>query len=110
MPRVRRFFTATLAIPLLFTGLAITATTAPSQAAPIAEPAAAAAAAAVPASVLQTVLFNKGDYGYGCYRIPAIVRTNDGDLLAFAEARRTWCADAQEIDLVMRKSIDNGAN
>ncbi|HEY0472743.1 MAG TPA: sialidase family protein [Kribbella sp.] len=56
----------------------------------------------------QTVLFDKGGAGYGCYRIPAIVRTKAGTLLAFAEARRTWCADSQEIDLVMRRSVDNG--
>jgi sialidase-1 len=54
------------------------------------------------------VLFNKGDAGYGCYRIPAIVKTKAGTLLAFAEARRTWCADSQEIDLVMRRSDDDG--
>ena len=62
------------------------------------------------AAVTTTVLFNKGDYGYGCYRIPAIVRAGNGDLLAFAEARRTWCADSQEIDLVMRRSTDNGVS
>jgi len=97
MPRVLRLLAATLAIPLLITGLS---TVAPSQAAPIAEPAA----------VTQTVLFNKGDYGYGCYRIPAIVRAGNGDLLAFAEARRAWCADSQEIDLVMRRSTNNGVS
>ncbi len=61
-----------------------------------------------PAAITQTVLFNKGDAGYGCYRIPAIVRTKAGTLLAFAEARRAWCADSQEIDLVMRRSDDDG--
>lgn len=60
------------------------------------------------AAVTQTVLFNKGDAGYGCYRIPAIVKTKTGALLAFAEARRAWCADSQEIDLVMRRSDDDG--
>ncbi|MFG1817432.1 exo-alpha-sialidase [Kribbella sp. NPDC049174] len=61
-----------------------------------------------PAAITQTVLFNKGDAGYGCYRIPAIVRTKSGALLAFAEARRAWCGDSQEIDLVMRRSDDDG--
>ena len=60
------------------------------------------------AAITQTVLFNKGDAGYGCYRIPAIVKTKAGTLLAFAEARRAWCADSQEIDLVMRRSEDDG--
>lgn len=60
------------------------------------------------AAVTTTVLFDKGDAGYGCYRIPAIVKTKAGTLLAFAEARRAWCADSQEIDLVMRRSDDDG--
>ena len=60
------------------------------------------------AAVTQTVLFDKGDAGYGCYRIPAIVKTKAGTLLAFAEARRSYCADSQEIDLVMRRSEDDG--
>ncbi|MFF0264163.1 exo-alpha-sialidase [Kribbella sp. NPDC004536] len=60
------------------------------------------------AAVTTTVLFNKGDAGYGCYRIPAIVKTTTGALLAFAEARRSWCADSQEIDLVVRRSDDDG--
>ncbi|MFI5697052.1 exo-alpha-sialidase [Kribbella sp. NPDC051586] len=60
------------------------------------------------AAITQTVLFDKGDAGYGCYRIPAIVKTKAGTLLAFAEARRTWCADSQEIDLVLRRSEDDG--
>ena len=54
------------------------------------------------------MLFDKGDAGFGCYRIPAIVKTKAGTLLAFAEARRAWCADSQEIDLVMRRSEDDG--
>lgn len=62
----------------------------------------------VQAAITQTVLFNKGDAGYGCYRIPAIVKTKAGTLLAFAEARRAWCADSQEIDLVLRRSEDDG--
>lgn len=60
------------------------------------------------AAVVQSVLFEKGGAGYGCYRIPAIVRTKLGTLLAFAEARRTWCGDSQEIDLVVRRSEDDG--
>ncbi|WP_410784884.1 exo-alpha-sialidase [Kribbella sp. C-35] len=60
------------------------------------------------AAVTQTVLFDKGDAGFGCYRIPAIVKTKAGTLLAFAEARRAWCADSQEIDLVLRRSEDDG--
>ncbi|WP_433160983.1 exo-alpha-sialidase [Kribbella sp. CA-247076] len=73
-----------------------------------ARPAVDAGQDAEPAAITQTVLFNKGDAGYGCYRIPAIVRTKSGALLAFAEARRAWCGDSQEIDLVMKRSDDDG--
>ncbi|GAA0618715.1 laminin G [Kribbella sandramycini] len=71
-------------------------------------PAVSAEADLQPAAITQTVLFNKGDAGYGCYRIPAIVKTKTGALLAFAEARRTWCDDSQEIDLVLKRSDDDG--
>ncbi|MEV4754722.1 sialidase family protein [Micromonospora sp. NPDC049559] len=60
------------------------------------------------AAITQQVLFRKGTFGYGCYRIPAIVRTNANTLLAFAEARVSYCGDAGHIDLVMRRSTDNG--
>lgn len=92
MPRFRRLVFPTLALALLSTVLLST----PDQTPPAA------------AAVTQTVLFDKGNAGYGCYRIPAIVRTKTGTLLAFAEARRTWCGDSQEIDLVMRRSEDDG--
>jgi sialidase-1 len=89
MARFRR-----LLIPLLLLGAGLVAV--PQQTQP------------ADAAVTQTVLFDKGFAGYGCYRIPAIVRTKLGTLLAFAEARRTWCADSQEIDLVVRRSEDDG--
>lgn len=53
-------------------------------------------------------LFVEGDAGYAGYRIPAIVRSADGALLAFAEARRNDKHDAGDIDLVMRRSTDGG--
>ncbi|WP_162907362.1 sialidase family protein [Allorhizocola rhizosphaerae] len=58
-----------------------------------------------------TTLFNRGEFGAVCYRIPALLRTKEGTLLAFAEKRisgATWCNDSGHIDLVMRRSIDNG--
>lgn len=54
------------------------------------------------------VVFANGDNGYACFRIPALVRAADGTLLAFAEARRLSSADKGDIDLVMRRSNDNG--
>ena len=53
-------------------------------------------------------LFKKGDAGYACFRIPAIVVAKDGSVLAFCEARKNGCSDTGNIDLVMRKSTDNG--
>lgn len=53
-------------------------------------------------------LFKSGEDGYKCYRIPTIVITNKGTLLAFAEARKNGCGDAGDIDLVVRRSFDGG--
>src|SRR5688572_1473593 len=53
-------------------------------------------------------LFKAGDDGYACYRIPAIVTTTKGTVLAFAEARKNNCGDAGDIDLVVKRSSDNG--
>jgi sialidase-1 len=53
-------------------------------------------------------IFSNGTNGYSCYRIPAIVRTKNGTLLAFAEARKKNCKDEGDIDLVLKRSSDNG--
>lgn len=53
-------------------------------------------------------LFKAGEDDYKCYRIPAIVTTTKGTLLAFAEARKNNCGDAGNIDLVVKRSIDGG--
>ncbi len=53
-------------------------------------------------------LFKQGDDGYACYRIPAVVTTNSGVILAFCEARKSGCSDTGDIDLVMKKSVDSG--
>lgn len=54
------------------------------------------------------ILFQKGDAGYACFRIPAMVLTQQESVLAFAEARRNGCSDTGDIDLVMRRSTDGG--
>ncbi|MEV0274308.1 sialidase family protein [Hamadaea sp. NPDC050747] len=46
--------------------------------------------------------------GYFCYRIPAIVKAANGDLLAFAEGRINNCDDRGNIDLVLKRSHDGG--
>ncbi|MFC0673288.1 sialidase family protein [Brachybacterium hainanense] len=66
-----------------------------------------------PAHTDGVTVFDKGEDGFECFRIPAIVRAPDGSLLAFAEARRGsesagYCYDDGSIDLVMRRSTDGG--
>ncbi|MFJ4555045.1 exo-alpha-sialidase [Streptomyces massasporeus] len=57
----------------------------------------------------QQVLFKASqDPGYACFRIPAIVRTTSGALLAFAEGRVLNCGDAADIDIVVKRSTDGG--
>ncbi|MDH3244563.1 MAG: glycoside hydrolase [Saprospiraceae bacterium] len=53
-------------------------------------------------------VFVSGDEGYMCFRIPAIVKATNGDLLAFAEGRKQGCSDTGDIDLVMKRSNDGG--
>ncbi|MDD3788827.1 MAG: sialidase family protein [Petrimonas sp.] len=53
-------------------------------------------------------VFEKNTDGYACYRIPAIITTQKGSILAFAEARKTSCSDTGDIDLVMKRSTDGG--
>jgi len=53
-------------------------------------------------------LFKSGDSDYACFRIPAVVTTNSGTILAFCEARKKSCSDTGNIDLVMKSSKDNG--
>jgi sialidase-1 len=49
-----------------------------------------------------------GEGGYQAYRIPSVIATTRGTLLAFAEARRTGTGDAGDIDLVVKRSHDRG--
>ena len=70
--------------------------------------AAAAASARAPPALVD--VFRRGDGGYFCFRIPAMVAPSPGKLLLFAEARRGGCADADPIDLVSRASSDGGVS
>jgi sialidase-1 len=53
-------------------------------------------------------IFKRRSEGYFCFRIPAIVKTKEGTLLAFAEARKNNCSDEDDIDLVLKRSTDGG--
>lgn len=54
-------------------------------------------------------LFENGQGAYACYRIPAIIKSSDGSLLAFAEGRTNNCADFGDVDILLRRSSDGGA-
>lgn len=56
----------------------------------------------------ESVVFKAGEEGYDTYRIPALVSAPDGTLLAFAEGRRNGAGDAGNIDLIMKRSTDDG--
>ncbi len=56
----------------------------------------------------QTELFRSGEDGYNTYRIPAIVTTKDGTLLAFCEGRKDHGGDAGDIDILVKRSEDGG--
>lgn len=63
-----------------------------------------------PLSALPLVdVFRAGEGGYHTFRIPALVRARNGDLLALAEGRKTSASDTGDIDLVLRRSRDGGA-
>ncbi|MET7332168.1 sialidase family protein [Nonomuraea sp. NPDC005650] len=92
---------------VVLAGLLVSAFSAPASAAPAAtfEPGATADAAPF---VDEQVLYKQGDFGYGCFRIPAVVRATNGMVLAFAEGRVKDCGDDEDIDLVLRRSADGG--
>jgi len=56
----------------------------------------------------RTDVFVSGRDGYHTYRIPAIVVTNEGTLLAFCEGRKSSSSDHGDVDLVMKRSENNG--
>jgi len=54
-------------------------------------------------------LFVAGTEGYHTFRIPTVLTTMDGTLLAFAEGRKNSASDTGDIDLVLKRSMDGGA-
>ncbi|WP_210586865.1 exo-alpha-sialidase [Streptomyces sp. GESEQ-35] len=55
-----------------------------------------------------SVPFRAGDDGYASYRIPAVVATASGALLAFCEGRVESASDHGHIDIVLKRSTDGG--
>ena len=72
-----------------------------------------ATSAAAEPLLTHTDVFTSGTDGYHTYRIPAIETAPDGSLIAFAEARKYNADDPgygkQEIDMVYKRSTNNGA-
>ncbi|MBZ0258158.1 glycoside hydrolase, partial [bacterium] len=57
----------------------------------------------------QQDLFVSGENGYASYRIPSLLVSKQGSLLAFCEGRKNSSSDHGDIDLVERRSTDGGA-
>jgi len=55
-----------------------------------------------------TPVFVSGQEGHKVYRIPAVIGLPNGNLLAFAEGRVQNSADFGDINLVLKKSMDQG--
>jgi sialidase-1 len=66
-----------------------------------------AAYAAAPA-FSQTNLWTSGVDGYHTYRIPSLLVTPKGNVLAFCEGRKTGGGDHGDLDLMMKRSTDGG--
>jgi sialidase-1 len=54
-------------------------------------------------------VFEAGQDGYHTYRIPSLISSPKGALIAICEGRKQGRGDSGDIDLVMKRSFDNGA-
>ncbi|MBO0800192.1 MAG: exo-alpha-sialidase, partial [Blastocatellia bacterium] len=54
-------------------------------------------------------VFEAGQDGYHTYRIPSLIVSPKGTLIAVCEGRKDGRGDSGDIDLVMKRSFDNGA-
>ena len=57
---------------------------------------------------MKTHVFTSGQAGYHTYRIPALLVTKAGTLLAFCEGRRNGRGDHGDLDLLVKRSEDGG--
>ena len=53
-------------------------------------------------------VFTSGQEGYRSFRIPAIIKSGNGDLLAFCEGRVNGSADFGNVKIVVKRSRDQG--
>lgn len=61
-----------------------------------------------PSNFSRVDLWKSGNEGYHTYRIPALIITQRGTVLAFCEGRRGGRGDSGDIDLLFRRSTDQG--
>ena len=61
-----------------------------------------------PQQLHSTDVFISGSDGYHTYRIPALLTTKKGTLLAFCEGRKSGRSDSGDIDLLLKRSKDFG--
>ncbi|MBI1903642.1 MAG: exo-alpha-sialidase [Planctomycetia bacterium] len=60
------------------------------------------------AEPVQEAVFTAGQEGYHTYRIPSVIVTKKGTVLAFCEGRKSGRGDAGDIDLLLKRSTDGG--
>jgi BNR repeat-like domain len=58
----------------------------------------------------QAPVFVRGKGGYHTYRIPAMIVSPKGTVLAFCEGRKSSGADHGDIDLLLKRSTDGGVS
>ena len=59
-------------------------------------------------SITRQTLFEENEGGYRLYRIPGIVVTAKGTVLAYCEGRKNSTGDRDEIEVLLRRSTDGG--
>ena len=60
------------------------------------------------AEKISSTIFTPGESGYAFFRIPAAVISSEGTILVFAEGRVDNAEDYGNIDIVLKRSTDNG--
>ena len=63
---------------------------------------------AAAATLEQTDVFVAGQGGYHTYRIPALLVASNQTVLAFCEGRKSSASDTGDIDLLLKRSEDDG--
>lgn len=59
-------------------------------------------------SYISSIPFTSHTEGYACFKIPTLLKTSKGALIAFSEARFPGCDDFDRTDLVYKRSENEG--